>query len=49
LTLAVADEQFGIHAVRRRSYTLRDLLAEVTDDNPHGEVPTGEPRGRESW
>ena len=47
--LSVADGQLVVRAVRRRAYELRDLLAEVSDDNLHGELSTGEPRGRESW
>lgn len=47
--LSVADGQLVVRAVRRRTYELRDLLAEVSDDNLHAEVSTGEPRGRESW
>jgi antitoxin MazE len=29
--------------------TLEDLLAQVTEDNLHGEVDTGAPVGREVW
>ena len=29
--------------------TLEELLAEITDDNVHGEFETGPPVGRESW
>ena len=47
--LSVVDGQLVVRAVRRRAYELRDLLAEVSDDNRHGELSTGEPRGRESW
>lgn len=47
--ISVADGQLVVRAVRPRTYELHDLLAEVSDDNLHGEVATGEPRGRESW
>ena len=30
-------------------YTLDELLAAVTDENLHGEVDTGVPKGRETW
>lgn len=29
--------------------TLDALLAAVTDENRHGEVPTGQPLGHEAW
>jgi antitoxin MazE len=32
-----------------RALRLADLLKEITDDNVHAEISTGEPRGRESW
>jgi antitoxin MazE len=35
--------------VRRRKYTLRELLARVTDENLHGEIDTGSSVGREAW
>lgn len=31
------------------SYRLEALLDRVTEENLHGEILTGEPRGRESW
>jgi len=30
-------------------YELSELLAEVSEENLHGEVETGVPQGRESW
>ena len=30
-------------------FTLDDLLAEVNDDNRHGEIQSGPPTGREAW
>ncbi len=30
-------------------YTLNDLLSDVTDENRHGEVDVGTPRGSEAW
>ena len=47
--ISIAEGQLVVRAVRRRAYELGDLLAEVSADNLHGEVSTGEPRGRESW
>lgn len=34
---------------RRAKPSLSVLLAQVTDENIHGEVATGEPAGREVW
>jgi len=33
----------------RKKPSLSDLLAQVTEENIHGEVATGEPIGREVW
>jgi len=30
-------------------YELSELLEQLEDDRLHGEVATGEPRGREAW
>lgn len=35
--------------VRKEPLTLESLLAGVTDENLHEEVPTGPPVGREIW
>ena len=34
---------------RRRELSLSELLAQVTDENIHAEIATGEPTGREVW
>ena len=47
--ISVADGQLVVRAIRPRRFELRDLLAEVSDENLHAEVTTGTPRGRESW
>lgn len=47
--LSVADGQLLVRAVRRQRFELGDLLAEVSEENLHAEISTGEPRGRESW
>lgn len=33
----------------REELTLEDLLAKVTDENRHGEIDFGKPKGREVW
>lgn len=35
--------------IRRKRYTLEELLSRVTPENLHGEVDTGLPVGREEW
>ena len=47
--LSVSQGQLVVRPVQPRKYELRDLLAQVTQDNLHGEVRTGPPRGREIW
>jgi len=38
-----------IEPVRHASYDLASLLDGITDDNLHGEIPTGDAVGREVW
>ncbi|WP_258360337.1 AbrB/MazE/SpoVT family DNA-binding domain-containing protein [Moorella sulfitireducens] len=35
--------------IRRKYYSLEQLLAQVTPDNTHGEIDTGSQFGREIW
>ncbi len=35
--------------VEAQSYSLDDLLSQITEDNLHGEVETGEAVGQEVW
>ncbi len=46
--LSVSDGQLVARPLRRQ-YKLEQLLAEVTAENLHAEVETGESRGREVW
>lgn len=46
--LSVSDGQLIFRPIQQRSYELADLLVEVTDENLHTEIATGEPRRRES-
>ena len=34
---------------RKPEYRLEDLLAQITEENIHGETDTGEPVGVEIW
>lgn len=47
--LSVSEGQLVVRSVQPRKYELQELLAQVTEDNLHGEIPTGAPRGREIW
>jgi antitoxin MazE len=38
-----------IRPVQKKKFSLDCLLASVTEDNIHSEVPTGMPVGREIW
>jgi antitoxin MazE len=35
--------------IRRKQYSLEQLLAQVSTDNTHKEIETGHPVGREVW
>jgi len=43
------DVENGHLVIKPKSATLDELLTQVTPENLHKEVPTGEPQGRESW
>lgn len=43
------DDAIVIRPVRTQKLTLDHLLAGITPDNRHDEVPTGLPTGKEIW
>ena len=47
--LAVENGSLLVRPLRARKYVLSELLKRVSRRNLHGEVPTGEPAGREAW
>lgn len=47
--LSLVDGQLVIAPLSDPGPTLDELLAQVTDDNLHGEVDTGPAVGREVW
>ena len=47
--LSLVDGQLVIAPLIEPGPTLDELLAQVTDDNLHGEVETGPAVGREAW
>lgn len=46
--IAVEDDRITIQPVRK-TWTLRELVAGMTDTNQHHETDWGEVRGREVW
>jgi antitoxin MazE len=47
--LQLRDGVLVITPTVERTMTLQDLLAQVTDENIHGEVPSGPAVGSEAW
>lgn len=47
--VALDDGRLVITPRRVRPYVLAELLGEVTDENLHGEIDSGAPRGAEAW
>ena len=47
--ITVQNGDLLIRPVRRPRYSLAELLADVNDQNLHGEVSTGDPVGNETW
>lgn len=45
--LTVAGERLLIQPVRRKQYTLRELVSRITPENRHEEIDFGPPVGRE--
>jgi len=47
--LSLIDGNLVVSPVKKSNYALDDLLADVTEDNLHGEVETGPSVGKEAW
>jgi antitoxin MazE len=47
--ISIAQEGLVIRPVRRRVYSLGELLRRVTPTNVHATIDTGPPHGREAW
>ncbi|MFE5321771.1 AbrB/MazE/SpoVT family DNA-binding domain-containing protein [Paenibacillus sp. NPDC056579] len=43
------DIEEGHLVIKPKSITLDELLSQITPDNVHTEISTGEPQGRETW
>jgi antitoxin MazE len=48
LSLAVRNGAIVAKPVRKK-LALKDLLAEISPENIHGQIDWGEPRGKEVW
>ena len=47
--LTVDGGQLIVKPVRQAALRLEDLVAQITEDNRHNEIPAQETRGREAW
>lgn len=47
--IKIVDDVLQIEPVAPQHYTLEGLLAEITEENIHEEVDTGEAQGKEVW
>lgn len=47
--LSLSEGKLVVTPVERQRFNLEDLLAQITDENRHGEVDMGRPVGREVW
>jgi antitoxin MazE len=47
--LSIANGELVVRPLRRRKYSLRDLLKAINASNVHAEVKTGDAVGREVW
>jgi antitoxin MazE len=47
--LAVEDGRLVVRPRRQPRYTLEELVAQITDENLHGEIGTGPSVGNEAW
>lgn len=47
--LSLVDGKLVVTPLVRPEFTLDELLAQVTDENLHQEIDTGEPVGAEAW
>ena len=47
--LSIEDGKLVIQVTGRERYDLDELLSQVTSENTHTEVSSGEPLGQEAW
>ncbi len=46
---SVKDGSLTIKPIKRKRYSLLELVGQITPDNVHGEIDTGEAMGKEVW
>ena len=47
--ITLVDGELVIRPITPTRYGLDDLVSQVTEDNIHYEIDTGDPEGRETW
>jgi antitoxin MazE len=46
---SVKDGSLTIKPIKRKRYSLLELVGQITPDNVHGEIDTGAAMGKEVW
>jgi antitoxin MazE len=49
VNLTVKDGRMVMQPLRRRKYTLQELVSKITPNNRHPETDWGKPMGKEIW
>jgi antitoxin MazE len=49
VSLTVKDGRMLVQPLRRRTYTLQELVSKITPENRHPETDWGRPMGKETW
>ena len=47
--ISLVDGQLVIKPIQSSKYQLKRLLSQVTKDNVHREISSGDPQGKEAW
>jgi antitoxin MazE len=47
--ISIENNQIVIKPIKKTPINLDDLIAAITPDNLHSEIPTGQPIGNEIW
>ncbi len=49
INLVLFENKIQIEPIKKKKFTLDELLSQVTEENIHKEVDTGTPVGKEIW
>jgi antitoxin MazE len=49
VSLTVKDGRMVMQPLKRRKYTLQELVSKITPQNRHSETDWGKPMGKEVW